>query len=67
MLSCGRCGTSFSETRGTRLASCPRCRVRDGIAAPLVAAVPGTAGRTPSQARLPVRAAPETRPSWRMI
>lgn len=36
MLSCERCGTSFSETRGRKLASCPRCRVR-GVSAPLAA------------------------------
>jgi hypothetical protein len=45
MLSCERCGTSFSETRGRRMASCPRCRVRDGVVAPLVAsAAQGHAG-----------------------
>lgn len=37
MLSCERCGTSFSEMRSGRLASCPRCRVRDGVSVPLVA------------------------------
>jgi hypothetical protein len=36
MLKCERCGTSFSEVRGGSLASCPRCRVRDGVSAPLV-------------------------------
>ena len=47
MLSCERCGTSFSETRGGRLASCPRCRVRDRVNVPLTGRrVEGTVDET---------------------
>jgi protein-arginine kinase activator protein McsA len=55
LLGCERCGTSFSERRGHGLASCPRCRVRDGVRAPLVRAqgaevVSVIGGRVPAAA-----------------
>jgi hypothetical protein len=40
MLRCERCGTSFSETRGRKPASSPRCRVRDGVVVALTGADP---------------------------
>jgi hypothetical protein len=35
MLKCDRCGWSFDSVRLAREGSCPRCRLRDGVAAPL--------------------------------
>jgi hypothetical protein len=49
MLKCERCGTSFSEMRSGRLASCPRCRVREGVAAPLVGRKPEGRAAPPAE------------------
>jgi len=35
MVRCARCGWSFDSQRLAREKSCPRCRLRDGIQAPL--------------------------------
>jgi transcription elongation factor Elf1 len=47
VLSCERCGTSFSEARGRGLGSCPRCGVRDVVRAQLA---PGRPGKGPAAA-----------------
>jgi hypothetical protein len=35
MLTCERCGSSFSPIRVRAAADCPRCRARDGVCIPL--------------------------------
>jgi hypothetical protein len=40
MVYCERCGASFSSMRAATLRDCPRCLLRDDIAAPLVARPP---------------------------
>ncbi len=35
MFNCERCGSSFSPERAASIGNCPRCRARDGVAAPL--------------------------------
>ena len=35
MYSCGRCGASFSPLRIPAQETCPRCRAREGVRAPL--------------------------------
>jgi hypothetical protein len=35
MLTCERCGASFSPIRVGAAADCPRCRARDGVSVPL--------------------------------
>jgi hypothetical protein len=35
MYQCNRCGAIFSPLRVSRPESCPRCRARDGIDAPM--------------------------------
>ena len=35
MFRCERCGSGFSPIRVTTDHSCPRCRARDGVSAPL--------------------------------
>lgn len=35
MVTCDRCGWSFDSIRMSREGSCPRCRLRDGVHAPL--------------------------------
>jgi hypothetical protein len=36
MLTCERCGSSFSPRRVGAAVDCPRCRAREGVSAPLV-------------------------------
>jgi hypothetical protein len=35
MFSCERCGSSFNATVVAAVENCPRCKAREGIAAPL--------------------------------
>ena len=35
MFRCERCGSAFSPIRVTTDQTCPRCRARDGVSAPL--------------------------------
>jgi hypothetical protein len=35
MFNCERCGSSYSGKRGIGLENCPRCQLRDKVAAPL--------------------------------
>ena len=35
MFTCERCGSSFHPLRAAAMGNCPRCRMRDGIWAPL--------------------------------
>ncbi len=35
MFSCERCGSSYSSTHAVALENCPRCQIRDHVAAPL--------------------------------
>lgn len=47
MVCCERCGSSYSSVRSATLRDCPRCLLRDDVAAPLVIGGrrPGRAGR----------------------
>ena len=46
MFNCERCGSSFSPERAASIGNCPRCRARDGVAAPLSFKVFETASPT---------------------
>jgi hypothetical protein len=35
MFSCERCGSSYSAAHAAAMENCPRCKVRDRVAAPL--------------------------------
>jgi predicted nucleic acid-binding Zn-ribbon protein len=50
MVYCERCGADFSSVRAATLRDCPRCLLRDDVAAPLVVR-PGRQKGTGTEAR----------------
>ena len=44
MFNCERCGSSFSPIRVANSQTCPRCRARDGVEAPMTFAPFSAAG-----------------------
>ncbi len=46
MLTCERCGSSYSPARATLTGDCPRCRLRDRVSSPLALRVDKNVAKT---------------------
>ena len=51
MVHCERCGSRFHSARALTIANCPRCLLRDDVAAPLIAEPPTAMGVVKEKAR----------------